>query len=98
MLVTTTWGTVVYPPRLTIESNVKEFHAYPLIEWMDFFSRHKFEYVWRNILMDSSLLDEEFYHTVGKGGDGEFEVEGIEVELWKKKTRTTTMTRIKTKQ
>ena len=44
------------------------------------FSRDKFEYVWRNISMDSSLLDEEFDNTVGDGGDGEFEVEGIEVE------------------
>ena len=36
------------------------------------FSRDKFEYVWRNISMDSSLLDEDFDNTVGKGKDGEF--------------------------
>ena len=39
------------------------------------YSRDKFEYVWRNILMDSSLLDEEFDNTVGEGLDGEFEVD-----------------------
>ena len=52
------------------------------------YSRDKFEYVWRNLLIDSSLLD---------GLDGEFEVqdkqtkEGIEVEIVEKKKKTRTM-------
>ena len=36
------------------------------------FSRDMFEYVWRNISMDSSLLDRGFDNTVGEGGDGQF--------------------------
>ena len=39
--------------------------------WIDgVFPRHKFEYVWRNISMDSSLLNEKFNNTIGEGGDG----------------------------
>ena len=49
--------------------------------WMDVvFSRDKFEYVWRNISMDSSLLYEEFDNTVGEGGDGEFKCGQEQVE------------------
>ena len=44
--------------------------------WRDNFSssRDKVEYVWRNMLMDSSLLDEEFENTVGECLDDEFKV------------------------
>ena len=61
--------------------------------WIDgLFSRDKFEYVWQNMLMDSSLLDEEFDNTIGEGLDGEFEgveevIEVIEVKTVRERRR-----------
>ena len=39
------------------------------------FSRNKFEYVWRNISLDSAVASEEFDQSVEVGNDGEFEPE-----------------------
>ena len=39
------------------------------------FSCNKFDYVWRNISLDSSLVDEDFDNTVGVDDDGHFEPE-----------------------
>ena len=39
------------------------------------YSRDKFEYVWRNISLDSSLVDEDFDNTVDVANDGQFEPE-----------------------
>ena len=44
------------------------------------FSRDKFEYVWCNVLMDSSLSDEVFDNTVGEGLDSEFKVGKEQIE------------------
>ena len=54
----------------------------------ELFSRDKFEYVWRNISMDSSLLDDEFDNTVGEGLDGGFEVEEEQIDKVIRKTFT----------
>ena len=42
---------------------------------------NKFNYVWRNISLDSSLIDEEFENTVGVDNDGQFEPEEVAEEF-----------------
>ena len=63
----------------------RKAHSYLPSHWMDGnYSCDKFDYVWRNISLDQSLVDEDFDNNVGVDNDGQFgPEEEVEEELVK---------------